>query len=55
MIFTMWKKSEVKKMTMLKWKKMTKINLKIISKPRALLQTREKTSAKFQKDRFKIV
>ena len=53
--FTMWKKSEVKKMTKLKWKKVTKINLKIISKPRALLQTWEKTCAKFQKDWFKIV
>ena len=35
--------------------KVTKINLKIISKPHALLQTWEKTCAKFQKDRFKIV
>ena len=31
------------------------INLKIISKPRALLQTWEKTCAKFQKDQFKIL
>ena len=46
--------SEVQKMTKLKWKKWQK-NLKIISKPRALLQTREKTCAKFKKDRFKIV
>ena len=46
--------SEVKKMTV-KVEKVTKINLKIISKPRALLQTREKTCAKFQKDWFKIV
>ena len=46
--------SEVQKMTKLKWK-VTKLNLKIISKPHALLQTREKTCAKFQKDRFKIV
>ena len=34
-----------------KVEKMTKINLK----PCTLLQTRQKTSAKFQKDRFKIV
>ena len=46
--------SEVQKMTV-KVEKVTKINLKIISKPCALLQTREKTGAKFQKDRFKIV
>ena len=46
--------SEVQKMTV-KVEKVTKINLKIISKPHALLQTREKTYAKFQKDRFKIV
>ena len=38
-----------------KVEKVTKINLKIISKPRALLQTQEKTCAKFQKDQFKIV
>ena len=44
--------SEVQKMTV---EKVTKINLKIISKPRALLQTWEKTCAKFQKDQFKIV
>ena len=43
-----------KKMTNLKWKKVTKINLKNVSDPRAL-QTRVKTCAKFQKDRFKIV
>ena len=46
---------EVQKITKLKWKKVTKINLKIISKPCALLQTWEKTCAKFQKDRFKTV
>ena len=46
--------TEVQKMTV-KVEKVTKINLKIISKPRALLQTQEKTCAKFQKDRFKIV
>ena len=33
----------------------TKINSRIISKPHAYLQTMEKTSAKFQKDRYKIV
>ena len=38
-----------------KVEKVTKINLKIISKPHALLQTQEKTCAKFQKDLFKIV
>ena len=38
-----------------KVEKVTKINLKIISKPCALLQTWEKTCANFQKDRFKIV
>ena len=47
-------KSGVQKMTV-KEEKVTKINLKIISKPCVLLQTRKKTSAKFQKDRFKIV
>ena len=48
-------KSEVQKMTEVKIEKVTKINLKIISKPHALLQTEEKTCAKFQKDQFKIV
>ena len=38
-----------------KVEKVTKTNLKIISKPRALLQTRKKTCAKFQKVFFKIV
>ena len=37
-----------------KWKG-SKINLKIIFKAHALLQAWEKTCAKFQKDRFKIV
>ena len=46
-MFTMWKKSEVKENDKVKVEKVTKINLKIISKPRALLQTREKTCAKF--------
>ena len=35
--------------------KVTQINLKIVSKPRALLQTQEKTCAKFQNDMFKTV
>ena len=34
--------------------KVTKINSRIISKPHAHLQTMEKTSAKFQKDRYKL-
>ena len=38
-----------------KVKKVTKINARIISKPHAHLQTMEKTCAKFQKDRYKIV
>ena len=42
-------------MTKLKWKKWQKMNHKIIYRPRALLQKREKTYAKFQKDRVKIV
>ena len=48
------KKSEVKKMTKLKWKKWQNKN-KIISNPCVLLQTLEKTCAKFQKDWLKIV
>ena len=40
--------------TFSKWKKRTKINSRIISKPHAHLQTMEKTYAKFQKDRYKI-
>ena len=40
--FTMWKKSVVKENEKIKVEKVTKINSKIISKPRALLQTREK-------------
>ena len=47
-------KSEVKKMTV-KVENVTKINLKIIPKPHALLQTWEKTCAKFRKDQFKTV
>ena len=39
----------------IKVEKVTKINLKIIFKPHALLQTQEKTCARFQKDLFKIV
>ena len=35
--------------------KATKINLKIKSKPCALLQTQEKTCEKFHKDQFKTV
>ena len=38
-----------------KVEKVTKINARIISKPYAHLQTMEKTCAKFQKDRYKIV
>ena len=41
-------------MTKVKVEKVTKINLKIISKPRALLQTQEKTCAKFQKTGLKL-
>ena len=41
-------------MTKVKVEKVTKINLKIISKPQALLHTLEKTCAKFQKDQYKI-
>ena len=37
------------------WKKVTKINSRIISKPHAHLQTMEKTCAKFQKVRYTIV
>ena len=44
-----------KKLTKFKVEKVTKINLKTISKPHALLQTLEKTCAKFQKDWYKIV
>ena len=36
-------------------KKVTKINLRIISKPHAHLQTMTKTPVKFQKDRHKTV
>ena len=38
-----------------KVEKVTNINARIISKPHAHLQTLEKTCAKFQKDRYKIV
>ena len=38
-----------------KVEKVTKINAKITSKPHAHLQTMEKTCAKFQNDRYKIV
>ena len=38
-----------------KVEKVTKINVMITSKPYAHLQTMEKTCAKFQKDRYKIV
>ena len=38
-----------------KVEKVTKINARIISKPRAHLQTMEKTCAKFEKDWYKIV
>ena len=38
-----------------KVEKVTKINARITSKPHAHLQTMEKTCAKFQKDRYKIV
>ena len=38
-----------------KVEKVIKINSKIISKPRAHLQTRAKTCAKFHKDWYKIV
>ena len=38
-----------------KVEKVTKINSRIISKPYAHLQSMEKTCAKFQKDRYKIV
>ena len=38
-----------------KVEKVTKINSRIISKPHAYLQTMEKTCAKFQKVRYKIV
>ena len=46
--------SAVQKM-IVKVEKVTKINLKIISKPCALLQTRDKICPKFQKDPLKIV
>ena len=47
--------SEVRNDKVHKVKKVTKINSRIISKPRAHLQTMAKTCAKFHKDRYKIV
>ena len=38
-----------------KVEKVSKINAKIISKAHTHLQTMEKTRAKFQKDRYKII
>ena len=38
-----------------KVEKVTKMNARIISKPHAHLQTMEKTCAKFQNERYKIV
>ena len=52
--FTMWKKIWVSENDKVKVEKSDKNKNKIISNPRALLQTREKTCAKFQKDQFKI-
>ena len=37
------------------WKKVTKNNLRTISKPHAYLQTMKKTSVKFQKNQHKTV
>ena len=47
--------SEVRNDKVHKVEKVTKINSRIISKPRAYLQTMAKTCAKFHKDRYKIV
>ena len=47
--------SEVRKDKVHKVEKVTKINSRIISKPRAHLQTMAKTCAKFHKDQYKIV
>ena len=47
--------SEVRNDKVHKVEKVTKINSRIISKPRAHLQTMAKTCAKFHKDRYKIV
>ena len=47
--------SEVRNDKVHKVEKVTKINSRIISKPRAYLQTMAKTCAKFHKDRYKTV
>ena len=47
--------SEVRNDKVHKVEKVTKINSRIISKPRAHLQTMAKTCAKFNKDRYKTV
>ena len=47
--------SEVENNKVHKVEKVIKLNARIISKPHAYLQTMEKTCAKFQKDRYKIV
>ena len=47
--------SEVRNDKAHKVEKVIKINSRIISKPRAYLQTKAKTCTKFQKDQYKIV
>ena len=47
--------SEVRNDKVHKVEKVTKINSRIISKPRAYLQTMAKTCAKVHKDRYKTV